>query len=88
MKYKTPQEELAAIEADEQLEAFLEKRENGTLKTSERDYIDKMTARYKVLCELTGIDVDSYTSDTFDETDLEDDPFAKLDAIKMDDFKD
>lgn len=88
VKYKTPQAELAAIEADEQLEALLEKREEGTLTSTERDYVEKMTARYKVLCELTGVDVDGYTSQTFDETDTEDDPFAKLDAIKMDDYKD
>lgn len=85
--YKTPQEELNAIENDTELEALLEKQELGTIKASEQAYVDKVTARYRVLCELMGIDVDDYDQDAEKVFDDEDDPFAKLDAIKMDDFK-
>lgn len=85
--YKTPLEELNAIEADKELEALLEKREIGKLKSSEQAYVEKLTARYAVLCDLMGIKVDDY-DDNIEETEDEDDPFAKLDAIKIDDFKD
>jgi ribosome assembly protein YihI (activator of Der GTPase) len=88
IKYKTPQAEFDAIEADEKLEALLEKREEGKLSAAENAYVNKMTARYKVLCELMGIDVDDYANDNQGETKLDDDPFAALDAIKMDDYKD
>ncbi|MFT6269294.1 MAG: ribosome assembly protein YihI (activator of Der GTPase) [Alphaproteobacteria bacterium] len=88
VKYRTPQAEFEAIEADNDLEMLLEKQEVGKLKAAEQAYVDKMTARYRVLCELMGIDVDEYTQDSIEENEQEDDPFAKLDAIKMDDFKD
>ncbi|MFT4652922.1 MAG: ribosome assembly protein YihI (activator of Der GTPase) [Kangiellaceae bacterium] len=88
IKYKTPQAELDAIEADKNLEVLLEKQEIGKLKASEQAYVDKMTARYRVLCELMGINVDEYSPDTSQESDHEDDPFSKLDAIKIDDFRD
>lgn len=88
IKYKTPQAEFDAIEADEKLEALLEKREEGKLSAAENAYVNKMTARYKILCDLMGIDVDDYANNTPNETNLDDDPFAALDAIKMDDFKD
>jgi len=84
IKYRTPQEELDAIENDKALEALLEKQDIGKLSASEQYYVDTKTTRYRQLCELMGIDVDDYNED--DEP--EDDPFAKLDAIKLDDYKD
>jgi ribosome assembly protein YihI (activator of Der GTPase) len=88
VKYKTPQAELDAIEANKELETLLEKQEIGKLTAKEQGYVDKMSARYATLCELVGIDVDEYTQDADQKNDEEDDPFAKLDAIKLDDFKD
>lgn len=88
IKYKTPQAEIDAIEADKDLEALLEKNEIGKLTKAEQAFVDKMTARYKILCELVGIDVDDYDDTTQAQSDLDDDPFSKLDAIKIDDFKD
>lgn len=88
IKYKTPQAELEAIEADKTLEVLLEKQEVGKLKASEQAYMDKITARYRTLCELMGINVDEYSQDTHQENNQKDDPFSTLDAIKMDDFKD
>jgi hypothetical protein len=35
-----------------------------------------------------GIDVDDDDQDTKQENEYEDDPFAKLDAIKLEDYKD
>jgi ribosome assembly protein YihI (activator of Der GTPase) len=88
VKYETPQAELDAIESDIKLEALLEKREIGKLTGSEQTYVDTKTSRYRDLCELMGIDVDEYNDDAEEEIEQEDDPFAKLDAIKLDDFKD
>jgi hypothetical protein len=88
IKYKTPQAELNAIEADKELEVLLEKQEGEILTSWEQAYVDKMTARYRILCELLGIDVDDYSEDELSENKKEDDPFANLDAIKIDDFKD
>nr|WP_136250683.1 Der GTPase-activating protein YihI [Ningiella ruwaisensis] len=83
-KYKTPQLELVAIEEDMRLEALLEKREKQRLSADEQSYVDTLLARHQQLCELLGINADD------DEKDVkrEDDPFAALDAIKLDDFKD
>lgn len=86
--YKTPQAELDAIENDTVLEGLLEKQDAGKLTATEQAYVDKMSARYAVLCELMGIDVDEYRNNDNQENDDEDDPFAKLNAIKLDDFKD
>lgn len=88
IKYKTPQAELDAIENDQELEALLEKRELGKLTASEQAYVDTKTSRYRDLCDLLGIDVDEYSNDTDEEIEQEDDPFAKLNAIKLDDFRD
>lgn len=88
IKYKTPQAELDAIENDIELETLLEKRENGKLTASEHAYVDAKTRRYRDLCELLGIDVDEYTNESSEEIEQEDDPFAKLNAIKLDDFRD
>lgn len=84
IKYKTPQEELEAIENNTELDALLEKQLNQALSKSEKAYVEKMTKRYSDLCELLGISVD----DDEEENEDSDDPFASLDAIKLDDFKD
>lgn len=86
LSFKTPQEELDAIEGDKELEALLEKQEIGKLTAAEQTFVNIKTSRYRELCELMGIDVDEYNEDA--EKEIEDDPFAKLDAIKIDDFKD
>lgn len=88
VKYKTPKDEFDAIESDKKLEALLEKQENGKLTASETAYVESKTSRYRDLCELMGIDVDEYNDDAEEEIEHEDDPFAKLDAIKLDDYKD
>ena len=89
--YKTPQEELEAIENNQALEALLEKQIDSKLTKDEQVLVDKLTSRYRELCDIVGIEVDEYLDDdgsvTQGNTD-EDDPFAKLDAIKLDDFKD
>lgn len=84
VKYKTPQDELDAIENNTELDALLEKQLEHTLSKSEKAYVDKMTKRYSDLCELMGISVD----DDEEENEDSDDPFAGLDAIRLDDFKD
>ncbi len=86
VKYKTPQDELNAIENNQELEALLEKQLSKPLTGSELAFVEKMTARYQDLCDLLGIKVeDDEESDQISEND---DPFASLDAIKLDDFKD
>ncbi len=78
-KFATPAEELAAIEADSRLTALLEKLDNNKSLTREQQhYVETMMARHQSLCELMGIDPE-------DEED-ENDPFAQLDAVKIDDF--
>lgn len=88
IKYKTLQAELDAIENDSELEVMLEKRENGKLTASEHAYVDAKTSRYRDLCKLLGIDVDDYNDEPDEEIEQEDDPFAKLNAIKLEDFRD
>jgi ribosome assembly protein YihI (activator of Der GTPase) len=82
-KYKTPQDELDAIENNETLAQLLEKQQSQALSSSDLAYVEKLTARHYELCEMLGID----TSES-DENETEVDPFAQLDAIKLDDFKD
>jgi ribosome assembly protein YihI (activator of Der GTPase) len=82
--YKTPQAELDAIENNQELDALLEKQLNQSLSKSEQAFVNKMTDRYRILCDLLGISVDEDDQ----ENDTMDDPFASLDAIKLDDFKD
>lgn len=83
--FATPQAELDAIENDKALEALIEKQENGDVLTAkEQTYVSEKTNRYRELCELLGIDVEQYE----EESELDDDPFANLDAIKIEDFKD
>lgn len=86
IKYHSPKQELEAIESNKKLEMLLEKQESGSLTEDETKYVEKLTARYAELCDLMGIDPDDYADDT--EIQSEDDPFSKLDAIKLDDFKD
>lgn len=87
VKYKTPQEELDAIENNAELEALLDKQTTSELSASEMAFVEKMTSRYQDLCALMGIEVDN-SDDEIHQTAEEDDPFAKLDAIKLDDYKD
>ena len=86
--YKTPHDELEAIENDAELDALLAKQDEQTLNRSEQAYVDKMTRRYRELCKLSGIEVDEYTTEDKQENPQEVDPFANLDAIKLDDYKD
>lgn len=91
VKYNTPQEELEAIENNLELEQLLEKQLKQDLNKTEQAFVDKHTARYRVLCEIMGIDIDENDdsdNNELDEYAAEDDPFAKLDAIKLDDYKD
>ncbi|MFC4698802.1 Der GTPase-activating protein YihI [Glaciecola siphonariae] len=81
-KFSTPQQELDAIEQDPRLEKLLAKQETKTLTKLEQVYVNETLARHKVLCEMLGIDIDD------EESEQETDPFAKLDAIRLDDFKD
>ena len=82
VRFKSPKEELAAIEADERLTDLLNRLDNGeTLSFKQKDYIEKHMARHHVLCELLGIDVD------LDDDDNED-PWTNIDSISLDDYKD
>jgi ribosome assembly protein YihI (activator of Der GTPase) len=85
-KYFSPQQELDAIEQDGRLEHLLEKQENNKLSTDEQAYLDMTLARHRQLCDLLGIALDD--EDPSEQNQDELDPFARLDAIKLDDFKD
>ena len=80
--YKTPQHELDAIEADEKLQALLDKQESKRLTFVEQEYVNVTLARHLVLCDMLGIDT------TEEEIEEDDDPLSRLDAISIDDFKD
>ncbi|MDT0594802.1 Der GTPase-activating protein YihI [Glaciecola petra] len=82
-RYNTPQDELEAIENNKELEHLLEKQQHKALTKTELIYVDNLTSRYQELCEMLGIDISEE-----DEIETEDDPFAQLDAIKLEDFKD
>ncbi len=91
LKYKTPQEELDAIESNQTLDDLLDKQSSTRLTPAEQAYVDQLTTRYADLCELLGISVEDdeqIEDEEFDESALNDDPYAHLDAIKTDDFKD
>ena len=91
IKYKSPADELAAIESDTKLDALLEKQDSETLSKAEAAYVAKMSQRYQDLCELLGIDTsdsEANETDLAEEKQEADDPFDRLDAIKLDDFKD
>lgn len=81
-KYRTPLEELDALESDARFNRLLDQIEdNVTLTTDDQKWIDEKLERHKILCDLLGIKLE--------EDDVEDsDPFDALDAIQMDDFKD
>ena len=95
VKYKTPQAELEAIENNIELEQLLEKQLTKVLSPGEQAYVNKLTARYQVLCELLGIEMD-VDEDGYDYEDTDyneqskksNDPFDSLDAIKLEDFED
>ena len=80
-KYATPAEELAALEANDRFNTLLDKIEDEqALSKDDQDWLDQQLARHKVLCDLLGI------KEEVEEPDA--DPFAQLDAIQLDDFKD
>lgn len=80
-RFTNPQDELDAIEQDHKLEQLLAKQEHQKLSFAENDYVVKTLARHKALCELLGIEL------LDEESEQETDPFAMLDAIKIEDFK-
>ncbi|MDM7859354.1 Der GTPase-activating protein YihI [Alteromonas sp. ASW11-36] len=81
-KYATPAQELAALEANERFNYLLDQLEDGAiLKDDDRKWIDAQLERHQVLCDLLGIKES-------DDEDQDNDPFAQLDAIRIDDFKD
>lgn len=90
VKYKSPSEELNAIEADTKLASLLDKQEKGdTLRIDQKDYIVTKLARHASLCELLGIDTSEGLDEQTSEKQLkEDDPFAALDAMSISDFED
>ncbi|WP_395339025.1 Der GTPase-activating protein YihI [Ningiella sp. W23] len=91
-KYVSPKQELDALESSPELEILLEKQENGKLDEQESKRLHLMIARHKELCDMLGIEADDVRddSDTTKNVQSDDDvdPFAQLDAIKLDDFKD
>ena len=91
LKYKTPQEEIAAIEGNQTLDDLLDKQSHERLTPAEQAYVEQLTTRYADLCELLGISVDEDEQpegDDIDESAINDDPYAHLDAINPDDYKD
>ncbi len=81
-KYATPAQELAALEADQRLSDLLDKLDNDqSLSREQQAYVDEKMARHRILCDLLGIVED-------DDEDDDIDPFADLDAININDFKD
>jgi len=83
-KYATPEQELAALEADTRLAVLLDKLDDDkTITKAEQAYVNEKMARHRVLCDLLGIVED----DDDDDDDDENDPFDDLDAIDINDFK-
>lgn len=81
-KYATPEQELAALEADTKLAALLDKLDDDqAISKAEQAYVDEKMARHRVVCELLGI------TDYDDEEEDDDDPLDGLDAIDIDDYK-
>ncbi|WP_100657536.1 Der GTPase-activating protein YihI [Alteromonas flava] len=81
--YATPRQELAALEADDRFNALLDKVDDGqSLTIEEQEWLDGKLERHQILCELLGIKPDE------EENVDKDDPFAQLDAIRIDDFND
>lgn len=81
-RFHSPVEELEAIENNKTLESLLVKQEKTRLTPEEAQFVERLTSRYAELCEMLGID----TEESESEEDI--DPFANLDAIKLDDYKD
>lgn len=80
-KYATPAQEMAALEADPRFNDLLDQLDDGVkLKDADQQWLDSALARHKILCDLLGIKPE--------ENEQEDDPFAQLDAIRLDDFND
>lgn len=80
-KYATPEQELAALEADQRLASLLDKLDDDqSITKAEQAYVNEKMARHRVLCDLLGIVEDD------DEGD-ENDPFDELNAIDINDFK-
>lgn len=60
----TPEEELAALENDERLDALLDRLENGeTLKAEDQAWVDQTLDRIDVLMEKLGIALDDNVDD-------------------------
>jgi len=84
-RYQSPQQELDAIEQDIKLEQLLAKKEAGRLNVEEKAYLDSSLKRHKELCDILKLDIELEETE---EIVAEIDPYAQLDAIKMDDYKD
>lgn len=79
-KFKTPRQELNAIEDDQKLQDLLDKQETKALTKTESDYVTAQLARHKVLCDLLGISLEENVEDN--------DPLDDFEAITIDDYKD
>lgn len=80
-RYATPEQELAALEADSKLAALLDKLDDDQpISKAEQAYVDEKMARHRIVCELLGIT-------DYDDEDDDDDPLGGLDAIDIDDYK-
>lgn len=80
-KYATPAQELAALEANDRFNRLLDQLEDdAVLNDDDQVWINSQLERHQILCELLGIKASEEEQGT--------DPFAQLDAIRIDDFKD
>ncbi len=88
--YFTPAQELEALENDSRLSSLLDKVERKIkLSAADQEFVDSSMARHKELCSMLGINAeDDDESVTDADSAAETDPFAQLDAIDMDEFKD
>jgi ribosome assembly protein YihI (activator of Der GTPase) len=84
-KFATPAQELAALEADPRFNMLLDKVDDGgVLHGDELQFFEQSMARHKILCDLLGISEEADDTETGSD---EDDPFASLDAIDINDFR-
>jgi len=75
----SPAQELAEIEADERLQALLERVEQDEVLTGkDAKYFNSKTARLTALLELLGMTDDDTSSDTMATEDEDEDPLAKF----------
>lgn len=87
--YFTPAQEMEALENDSRLASLLDKAErNITLSSTDQEYVNTKMARHKVLCDMLGINTDEQREETDPNSASDFDPFDRLDAIDMDEFKD